>query len=134
MSIIVQRESDKQYFNFSKGADSAIKPRLVKTEETEEMLVDELEAMAFQGLRTLMFGIADIYEEEVAKLKAIKAQKKRYEDEEVNLNIFEHGYTLLGITGVEDMLQDHVKETIHNFMEADIKVWMLTGDKGTTAH
>ena len=37
------------------------------------------------------------------------------------------------MTGVEDLLQDNVKESIQQFMEADIKVWMLTGDKGETA-
>jgi len=31
------------------------------------------------------------------------------------------------------LLQDNVKECITDFMEADIKVWMLTGDKGATA-
>ena len=31
------------------------------------------------------------------------------------------------------MLQDNVKQTIENLMDAKIKVWMLTGDKGATA-
>jgi len=39
----------------------------------------------------------------------------------------------VGITAVEDLLQDNVKSCIQDFMEADIKVWMLTGDKGATA-
>ena len=39
----------------------------------------------------------------------------------------------LGITGVEDKLQDKVKETIEVLSNAGIKVWMLTGDKVETA-
>ena len=40
---------------------------------------------------------------------------------------------LLGITGLEDLLQDNVAECIKQFRAANIKVWMLTGDKGETA-
>ena len=41
--------------------------------------------------------------------------------------------TLLGATGVEDELQENVKECIEQFREAGIRVWMLTGDNGLTA-
>lgn len=41
--------------------------------------------------------------------------------------------TLLGITGVEDELQEDVIQCIRDFQDAGIKVWMLTGDKGETA-
>lgn len=39
----------------------------------------------------------------------------------------------LGISGVEDKLQDNVYETIESLRNAGIKVWMLTGDKVETA-
>ena len=39
----------------------------------------------------------------------------------------------MGITGLEDLLQDNVKSVLSDFREAHIKVWMLTGDKGETA-
>ena len=45
----------------------------------------------------------------------------------------ETAYELLGITAVEDLLQDNVATCIQDFMKANIKVWMLTGDKGATA-
>lgn len=40
---------------------------------------------------------------------------------------------LLGSSAVEDSLQDKVKETITRIIGADIKVWMITGDKLETA-
>jgi magnesium-transporting ATPase (P-type) len=40
---------------------------------------------------------------------------------------------LLGSSAVEDSLQDKVKETITRLLGADIKVWMITGDKLETA-
>jgi len=42
--------------------------------------------------------------------------------------------TMLGITGVEDLLQDDVAKCIVDFKEAGCKVWILTGDKGATAN
>lgn len=40
---------------------------------------------------------------------------------------------LIGATVVEDRLQDRVPETIAELQQANIKIWMLTGDKLETA-
>lgn len=40
---------------------------------------------------------------------------------------------MLGATAVEDKLQDDVPEVINALQDAQIKVWMLTGDKLETA-
>lgn len=45
----------------------------------------------------------------------------------------ERDLILLGITAVEDSLQKDVKETISRLIRAEIKVWMITGDKLETA-
>jgi phospholipid-translocating ATPase len=39
----------------------------------------------------------------------------------------EHDLELLGITGVEDKLQDNVKNSLEILRNAGIKIWMLTG-------
>lgn len=36
---------------------------------------------------------------------------------------------LLGVTAIEDRLQDEVPETITLLQQAGLKVWVLTGDK-----
>jgi phospholipid-transporting ATPase len=41
---------------------------------------------------------------------------------------------LIGCTIVEDKLQDQVPETIRDLRNANIKIWMLTGDKMNTAY
>ena len=46
---------------------------------------------------------------------------------------FEEGIDFLGITALEDLLQDGVLDCIEDFKNAAIKVWMLTGDKKETA-
>jgi phospholipid-translocating ATPase len=40
---------------------------------------------------------------------------------------------LLGVTGVEDKLQDEVRATIEALSHGGIRIWMLTGDKVETA-
>jgi phospholipid-translocating ATPase len=40
---------------------------------------------------------------------------------------------LVGITGVEDKLQDEVAITIEALRMGGVKIWMLTGDKVETA-
>ncbi len=45
----------------------------------------------------------------------------------------ENEMELLGVTGVEDKLQDEVALTIESLRGAGIQVWMLTGDKVETA-
>ena len=45
----------------------------------------------------------------------------------------ERDMELLCVTGVEDKLQDNVRNTLEVLRNAGIKVWMLTGDKLETA-
>jgi magnesium-transporting ATPase (P-type) len=61
-------------------------------------------------------------------MKELDPKKEDFTLEEVESDL-----TLLGITGVEDELQEEVIECIKDFQDAGIKVWMLTGDKGETA-
>ena len=53
--------------------------------------------------------------------------------EEDHYSKLESNLTLLGATAVEDKLQDEVPEVINDLQAANIKVWMLTGDKLETA-
>lgn len=45
----------------------------------------------------------------------------------------EKNLKIVGSTGIEDLLGDKVGETIKLLREADIKIWLLTGDKTETA-
>ena len=45
-----------------------------------------------------------------------------YEEIETNMR-------LIGMTAIEDKLQDGVPQCIENLSKARIKIWMLTGDK-----
>ena len=49
------------------------------------------------------------------------------------MEALESDMELLGVTGVEDRLQDDVALVIESLRNAGIQVWMLTGDKVETA-
>lgn len=57
----------------------------------------------------------------------------RAEELDKAAEIIERDFFLLGATAIEDRLQDGVPETIHTLQEANIKVWVLTGDRQETA-
>jgi len=45
----------------------------------------------------------------------------------------EDNLELIGVTAIEDKLQDGVPEAIRTLLDANIRVWMITGDKQETA-
>ena len=127
MSVIV-KDRDGHHINFIKGADMAIIPRLnsdyqEQDSEFNDKSISHMDDFAKDGLRTLMFAKKTLTQEQ--------AQKALEKDSDPEL--YESSLELLGVTGLEDLLQENVKNCIKQFKEAKIKVWMLTGDKGETA-
>lgn len=57
----------------------------------------------------------------------------RAEELDQAAEMIEKNMFLLGATAIEDKLQDGVPETIATLHEANIKVWVLTGDRQETA-
>ena len=94
---------------------------------------------AQKGYRTLLIAVRLLERHEVddflmclAKAESDfsddRAQRMRNVYDELESDLF-----LLGATVVEDRLQDNVPETIEALHDADIKLWVLTGDKLETA-
>lgn len=90
-------------------------------ESNNEAVEENVEILAAKGLRTLVFA-----------MKTVDWDGKR-EPHSLDAGEFECDLTLLGATGVEDLLQENVGQCIKDFREAGMCVWMLTGDKGSTA-
>uniref|UniRef100_A0A0N5A7W7 Phospholipid-transporting ATPase n=1 Tax=Syphacia muris TaxID=451379 RepID=A0A0N5A7W7_9BILA len=135
MSVIVKNPKGEIVL-YCKGADIIIKERL--SAQTCDLLWDataeHLDRFAGDGLRTLCVAYKKLDPEyfaqwQVAALELTDRQQKLdkvYEEIEKDL-------TLLGATAIEDKLQDGVPETIAKLAEANIKIWVLTGDKQETA-
>jgi len=140
MSIIV-RTPEGEIKLMSKGADSMILERLGSQEEQRrhyDVTINHLEAFAREGLRTLCLAVRVIPESDyrawsVKWKEASSAVNGREEKIEEVATLIEQDLTLIGATAIEDKLQDFVPETIEKLLEANIHVWMLTGDKQETA-
>ena len=59
--------------------------------------------------------------------------KNRHVEVQKVMEMLENEMELVGITVVEDRLQDEVANTIEGLRMAVDKIWMLTGDKVETA-
>lgn len=89
------------------------------------------------GYRTLVFGMRYLTKEQFGEieakyLKAMNSGNREKDLKDLALEI-ETELTLLGATAVEDSLQHKVKDAVSRLIEANIKVWMITGDKLETA-
>nr|CAG4636771.1 EOG090X00X3 [Ceriodaphnia reticulata] len=146
MSVIVRTPSGKIKL-FCKGADTVIYERLGSAAPTgpqqhqqyiRQVTTNHLESFAREGLRTLCCAVAeiphDIYEEwKHTYHRASTSMQNREEKLSDAANLIENNLVLLGATAIEDKLQDQVPETIGALLDADIRMWMLTGDKQETA-
>ncbi|KAL0969639.1 hypothetical protein UPYG_G00230160 [Umbra pygmaea] len=137
MSVIV-RSASGQIRLYCKGADSVIYERLVKNSMYKDVTLNHLEIFATEGLRTLCYAVADISEvsyQDWAELyqQAATSINNRALQMAESYELIERNLQLLGATAIEDKLQDGVAETIDVLLQADIKMWILTGDKQETA-
>jgi phospholipid-translocating ATPase len=103
-----------------------------------DCILEQCENLAREGLRTLVITQKQIKKEDFLKWNQAYNDAKadmnnRKESMRKVLSSLENEMELLGITGVEDKLQDNVAATIESLRLAGIQIWMLTGDKVETA-
>ncbi|TKS73585.1 putative phospholipid-transporting ATPase IM [Collichthys lucidus] len=138
MSVIV-RNPEGQIKLYSKGADTIIFDSLDPSNEDLMYTTSEhLDEFAREGLRTLALAYKDLDEEDFdVWMKKLLFASTVIENREKQLadlyKEIEQGLRLLGATAIEDKLQEGVPETIARLSLADIKIWVLTGDKRETA-
>ncbi|KRY77044.1 putative phospholipid-transporting ATPase IA [Trichinella pseudospiralis] len=135
---VVVRTPNKKIKLFIKGADSVIYERLASSQLYSDITLDHLKEFAASGYRTLCFARADINEEFYVEwnkkfCEASVALQEREKKLEAVAELIEKDLKLLGATAIEDKLQEGVPETIAALLKADIKIWVLTGDKQETA-
>lgn len=137
MSVIMRTPSGKIRL-YCKGADTVIYDRLADSSRYKEITLKHLEQFATEGLRTLCFAVSEVSESsyqhwlEIHHRACTSLQNRSLKLEE-SYELIEKNLQLLGATAIEDKLQDKVPETIETLMKADIKIWILTGDKQETA-
>lgn len=143
---IVALLPDGNYYLFTKGADNVIFDRLSSVHNdslsSESRVLKEsvkaLEHFASLGLRTLCFAYRKLDKDFALEwldnwTDALNTVTDRQVVVDAVANDIETDLIFIGATGVEDRLQDKVPETIRTLMKANIKIWMLTGDRYETA-
>ncbi|XP_043106554.1 phospholipid-transporting ATPase ID [Puntigrus tetrazona] len=138
MSVIVRSPEGKLTL-YCKGADTIIYERLhPSSSKLMEVTTQHLNEYAGEGLRTLALAYKDLEEDEFEKWRERHHEASiALDDREAKLDTIyeeiEKDLMLLGASAVEDKLQDGVPQTIEQLAKADIKIWVLTGDKQETA-
>jgi len=135
MSVIVKHKGS--IWCITKGADSVMEGLL--TEPFTEACAADLSTFSRQGLRTLIVGMRTIEQAEFGAWSAEYTSARNLIDDTKEDRMAEVGAQLekdlkfIGVTAVEDRLQDGVPEAISTIKEAGIRLWVLTGDKTETA-
>ncbi|GAB5587710.1 Putative aminophospholipid-translocase [Umbelopsis nana] len=135
MGIIVRDKLSNEITFYQKGAD-VVMSRIV---QYNDWLDEECGNMAREGLRTLVVAKKRLSEQayEDFRLKYHEAETSIHDrnarKQEVVESYLESDLELLGLTGVEDKLQDGVRNTLELLRNAGLRIWMLTGDKIETA-
>jgi phospholipid-transporting ATPase len=139
MSVIVGCP-DKTVKLYVKGADSSVFGITNNSSESDIVRATEahLHKYSSLGLRTLVVGMRKLSQSEFEEWQlayenastAVLGRGNLLRSVAANI---ETNVNILGATGIEDKLQDGVPEAIESIRQADIKVWILTGDKQETA-
>uniref|UniRef100_UPI0037E730A8 phospholipid-transporting ATPase ID-like isoform X1 n=1 Tax=Semicossyphus pulcher TaxID=241346 RepID=UPI0037E730A8 len=138
MSVIVRSPEGKLSL-LCKGADTIIYERLHQScSKLMDVTTEHLNEFAGEGLRTLALAYKDLDDEYFNQWKQRHHEASTaLDDREGKLDQLyeeiEKDLLLLGATAIEDKLQDGVPQTIEQLSKADIKIWVLTGDKQETA-
>ncbi|KAF3691940.1 Phospholipid-transporting ATPase ID [Channa argus] len=134
MSVIV-RNPEGRIRLYCKGADIVLLERLHPcNQKLMNVTSDHLHDYAADGLRTLALAYRDLSEDEWEAWSeshrcADKATDCREDRLAATYEQIEQDMMLLGATAIEDKLQEGVPETIAVLSLANIKIWVLTGDK-----
>ncbi|KAK6919617.1 P-type ATPase, C-terminal, partial [Dillenia turbinata] len=133
MSVVVRDCQNGKVILMSKGADEAILPYSFPGQHTK-IFCEAVEQYAQLGLRTLCLAWRELMEDEYREWSLMfkEANSTLWRLAEVCQRL-EHNLEILGVTAIEDHLQDGVPETIEMLRKAGMYFWMLTGDKQSTA-
>ncbi|KAG8349017.1 putative phospholipid-translocating ATPase [Trypanosoma vivax] len=139
MGIILRENvgghSDNVYKYIMKGADF----KIASIVRSSSWLEESCQELAQVGLRTMVFAQRQLTGEQVEhflkKHEEASADLSDMRNEllESAMALIERDMKLIGVTGVEDELQDDVATSLETLGMGGIKVWVLTGDKVETA-
>ncbi|KAL7069105.1 hypothetical protein ACR3K2_03620 [Cryptosporidium serpentis] len=145
-----------------KGADTSIFKIALLDNKSRDLTESIIYKLSSNGLRTLVLGYRYLEEgeyrtylgkihhlddslvdtvanlEELTEFSKLSLRDPKYSNynsvKTIEISAFiEQKINIIGIIGIEDKLQEGVPELISDIKDADIRLWVLTGDKLETA-
>lgn len=140
-SSLVCRQADGRLLLLCKGADSVILPALSDKNNAGKVhqAKEQMKSYCSNGLRVLCIAerelSAEDYQQWRDKYTAMRSRRPAVSEEEINALVseLEQELMLVGVSAIEDKIQEGAPAALEKFREAGIKVWMLTGDRPDTA-
>jgi magnesium-transporting ATPase (P-type) len=136
MSVLYRDPRSGEAVLLCKGADNQMLAVCGGEHEAVQMQVD---SYARLGLRTLVVAERVVIEAELKAWSAVHAAASRLPGKERKAaldhaaGLIERDLRLLGLTAVEDRLQEGVPQAVRALRDARINFWLITGDKVETA-
>ena len=137
---VVARAPDGTVRLFCKGADARVLGMLRSGTSAELLSATDahLRAFAQRGLRTLALAtkVIDpkVWSDWHSRYRAAGSLLDGRDEALAGLaDEVERDLELVGVTAIEDKLQEGVPEAIEALLAAGVKVWVITGDKRETA-
>ena len=123
MGILLKSRETGRNIYFLKGAEIVMEHKIKVG--ARPSLLESCENLAMEGLRTLVFAQKVLTDEQVATFQAhLKRAEARLRNREAHVarvqNTLEKDMDYLGVTGVEDKLQENVEGTIDSLKQAGI--------------
>lgn len=115
-SILVQNRETSKFIYYAKGAEIVLEPLIQDSQKP--LLIEFCEQLAVEGLRTLVFAQKVLTPEMVDEFMVLYEEAQGSDPEEREmilqeaLRVIENDMNFLGVSGVEEFLQDNAKETI----------------------
>jgi phospholipid-translocating ATPase len=126
---------DSEIWFYQKGADTVMSNIVLPSDWLDE----ETANLAREGFRTLVVGRKKLstalyrsFSDDFSQA-SLALHNRDNAMSQVIKEYLERDLELLGVTGVEDKLQQEVQRSLELLRNAGIKIWMLTGDKVETA-
>lgn len=129
MSVIAQEADTEKVFAYTKGAPDAmlsICSHVMENgqvipfdEKKKEAFLKKTDSMANRALRTIAFAYKEIP----------PAARQNYAEQDI-----ENDLIFIGLAGMMDPPREEVKEAVKLTRRAGIRVFIITGDHGLTAH
>ncbi|KAG9394431.1 Cation-transporting P-type ATPase [Carpediemonas membranifera] len=137
MSVVLREDGRRGFLVVSKGADSVMLENIVDAPaDVRRRIKDFSEA----GLRTMVVGTRTIpsligaaWVKEWSRVNGIVGDPGKEAKLDALRREVESSLSFSSVVGIEDRLAVDVAVTLRRLLQANIKIWVLTGDKLETA-